>query len=143
MLYQSSHFSIKSSRILFMLLLLLHAGAIVIAWTLTMPIAVSIIITTGCLVSLWFNLHKHVFRTKDKQAIVKLWPEQDGKWQLQNVKGEIYSGELSGGSVKTNAFVLLNFKIPNKRFKLPVVIWRDALDADSFRRLRVLLNFTF
>ncbi len=135
-------FTLKPSHTFFVLLLLLHAGAIVIAWCLVMPIILSLIITVSCLVSLWRALQQHVVRKSDK-AIVKLWRGQDGKWQLQRYDGSVESGELGDGSIRSNTFVLLNFKMQNKRFKLPVLIWRDALDADSFRRLRVLLRFTF
>jgi toxin CptA len=140
-MFHCNTYVLKPSRFLFTLLLLLHAGAVAITWWMT-PVALALLITMGCLASWWSTMQRHVSR-KTAKAIVKLWPTQDSKWELESYSGKIYSGELGNGSVRSKWFVLLNFKIPHKRFQLPVLIWRDALDTDSFRRLRVLLRFTF
>lgn len=104
-----------------------------------MPLVLAITLTIGCLLSLCQTLRRHIWH-KSAKAITALWQEKKGCWQLQDARQKIHTATLcTTQSLRTTQFVLLNFSTSSQRFKLPVIIWRDALDADSFRHLRKAL----
>jgi hypothetical protein len=133
---------LRPSLYLLALLLFLHGGALAIIWYLSVPLLLAAIITVLCLFSLWQTLAIHVLRNS-KKAITQLRKENDGQWELKTRSGKVFSARLRGDSICTTHCVLLNFRIAGKHLPLSVVIWRDAVDNESFRRLRGQLRLIF
>jgi hypothetical protein len=128
--------NLKPSPTLSTLLVILHGGAIGILWYMPIPILLASTLTGLCGISLGITLCRHTLRITNK-AIVQLWEEPANNWKLKDRSGRIYLGTLSGDVLRTTQCVLLRFNVFHSRFKLPIIIWRDALDDDSFRRLRI------
>lgn len=66
-----------------------------------------------------------------------LW-QADGLWLL-SVHGESHKAMLGTGNVVTTLFVSLNFVFANGK-KHTLFLFKDSLDAEQFRRLRVKLK---
>jgi len=62
----------------------------------------------------------------------------DGSWQVSK-NDESNKAVLSQGSVVTPYFASLNFELENKR-KETVLIFKDNIDPEKFRQLRVRLK---
>lgn len=134
-------FTLKPSRILFSLLLFLHLGAImIIVWIVNSYLLMTILIAM-VVISLLQLLRRYVF-LKTKTAIIYGQKKTQEDWSLQDNQKTEYTGRLSQSCICNRHFVLLNFIIPQKRFKQPLIIWYDAVDTDTFRRLRYHLKFT-
>ncbi|MFM9912332.1 MAG: protein YgfX [Methylophilaceae bacterium] len=58
--------------------------------------------------------------------------QQDGDW---------LEAKVLGSSLVLPYLTVLNLKLPNGRWPLNVVLLRDSVDAESFRRLRVWLKW--
>jgi len=131
-------FDLKSSAYLTTLLVLLHAGAILFLCLLSLSIG--LIIGAACLaaVSLLFTLRRHALRL-EKAAIIRIHRISEDCWHLYDRADRCWQAELSNKSLRSLPLILLNFKIPGRRFMLPVLIVRDTLAHDDFRRLSVLL----
>jgi len=52
--------------------------------------------------------------------------------------GQAIPGRLEADTLVTPWIVILNLKLPSRRLALP--IFRDAVDPESFRQLRVYLK---
>lgn len=69
---------------------------------------------------------------------VELHRSAQGEWQLFS-KQQKWQAQLLAGSVVTSLFAVLQFKLEGAGH-CPVVIFRDSLAHDDFRRLRVCLK---
>ena len=66
-----------------------------------------------------------------------LW-QADGSWVI-SARGESQAAMLSAGNVVTTLFVSMNFVLANGK-KQSLFLFKDSLDAEQFRRLRVRLK---
>jgi len=64
--------------------------------------------------------------------------QPDGGWLITDNKQQ-QSASLQQGSVVTNFFASLNFNLQNKK-AITVVIFKDNINAEKFRQLRVRLK---
>lgn len=131
-------FTLKSSRLLFIWLLLIHGGAIMILFCLPLAWWFTGILLSGCLLSLYYNIRVHAWRNH-KTTINKFWRTETNQWQLQDNHGAIYPAELRKDHLRTRYWVLLNFQRSKPHARKSLLIPRDALDVESFRRIRVHL----
>ena len=127
--------NLTPSYLLAALLVFLHAGAIIILCKLSIPKIFSVGLIIICVFSLFYTLCQQVFRLGSK-TIIKI-THTDGTWLLTDRKQQIWPAVLKNDSIRTLPLMLLNFKLANQRTKHSIIILRDSLDADSFRRLRV------
>ncbi len=74
---------------------------------------------------------------KNNQPRTLQW-QPDGAWII-NQKGNKYSARLQSGSVVSLFFAALNFKLNNGK-RLNIIIFKDNIDADKFRQLRVRMK---
>lgn len=66
----------------------------------------------------------------------------DGSWLIscaENMQAKPCAASLQSGSVVTGFFSILKFKLENKKI-LNVLIFKDNIDAEKFRQLRVRLK---
>lgn len=75
---------------------------------------------------------------KGKHAIGQISFNEDG-WHIF-CHDEMLVVDLCGESTVTNWVSVLRFKLPHKRQKYTSVIFKDAINADDYRRLIVLLR---
>lgn len=123
------------------LLLLVHAGALTLTFTLPLVPAIMLLLAGAVSVSLVWSLGGALLK---RRAIVELIWDAMGEWTLRDAAGgEIQAHLLPGGYVHPQ-LVILNFVPVGQRRRWhwrrhTVVLLNDMLDADSLRRLRVQL----
>jgi len=83
----------------------------------------------------WIHLGR-----RGAHSVTAIWLIGEDEWSVELVDGEKVSElQLVGGSFCHPLLVLFSLRSPaGQRFRL--VVPRDATPADSFRRLRVVLN---
>lgn len=133
-------FILQSSQLTRYFLILVHALSILVVFLLPLPIGLKYGLGALCLLNLVDSWRKYV-SLKGQRVITKLWQRNSRFWQLETAQGERFIAKLSGESICTPLLVVLNFRRPKQWFATSVVIPKDAMDADSFRRLRVRLRF--
>lgn len=125
-------------------LIVTHGGALVILPFLSIPLgfcAFLSLLTIASFVSTW---QKHAWRFSEK-AIVYLQSAMENQWFLTCRSGAVIQARLCGDSVVTPAVAVLHFKVQYpqnivQRLQIiPVIICKDTLHKDEFRRLRVWL----
>ena len=78
---------------------------------------------------------------KNNKSRAMQW-KPDGSWLItctDNMQEKQFNASLQSGSVVTSFFSLLKFKLDNKKI-LNVLIFKDNVDAEKFRQLRVRLK---
>ena len=116
-----------------MFLLVAHALAFVAAWANLLEIWLKLLLSVSIALSLW-----HVFKDRSNAPeIAGLQLKPDGSWILRLSADNDIEAKLLGSSIANTWFVLLHLQTENKRYSM--LIPRDSLEPDDFRRLRVAL----
>jgi hypothetical protein len=132
---KSLHLKRKTSRVLAVYLVLIH-GLVLIA--LVQPLAIALLIQAMLYAGLFASIAYHVvyFRRQSDGQYYWVW-HSGGVWQ-HGLEGQVFR-LLSARCIQTPWFVLVTLiNIENQRRQILIV--RDQVDADTFRRLRVRLK---
>ena len=122
------------------LLLLSHTGALLLVMVVPLPWWLASVCVGALAYSLLRGLSLHGLRIGG-QAIAGLVWDAEGRWTLRTVDGQTLPARLTAGSYVSPYLVLLNFVTGRWWQRRTLVLLPDALDARSFRQLRVgLLN---
>lgn len=118
-----------------MILLAAHGGAITLVCTLPLPIwylmpAATLICVNFC----WIMLARLLRITPG--AIITLKCAGQGDWTVATRGGESHSARLASGTFVHSQLVILVFALENRR-RRTMVLWRDSLADDEFRKLCV------
>lgn len=132
-------FILQTSQLMKYFLLIIHLVSVSVLLILPLELGLKYVLSALCLLNLFETWRRYVgFRG---QVITKMWLRDSNIWQLETARGERFVAKLSGESICTPFLVILNFRRSKHWLKTSVVIPKDALDEDSFRRLRVRLRF--
>ncbi|MBN4079231.1 hypothetical protein JYT26_01180 [Beggiatoa alba] len=129
----------KISRILTGLLTVGHLGAIAVLFPLDFSMLIKLVIAAVLVVSLLVALRKQPGSVGEGDVHKLTW-SADGEWLLETTGGELITATLHESTYVHPWLVVLNFRQENKRGLLSVVLVPDALDAETFRELRVRLK---
>jgi toxin CptA len=132
--------SIGPSRYLLWLLILAHAGAVVLLWLLALPVWVKSVLTLAVIASLVHSL-RHVALLKAAESIIAIEIKEPAALAFQTRRGEWHECSLSGDSYVSAWLTIVILKIDKRRFPKCAVITPDNVDAEDFRRLRVWLRW--
>lgn len=119
-------FNIRPSRVLLFLLAIIHVGTLGVILSYADHVFLKWFGSVVCALSFMWNL-KYTLKTKKV-----FWNAEEG-WKVQYGSGGICSAKVVGQNTCLPWVVGLNFSYK------PEIIFFDAMDAETFRRLRVLL----
>lgn len=125
-------FSLKRSFALFLILLVLHLGALVALFFASINL----------LIKMFFGIcifASFIFYHKKQCQISKVIYRPNKPWKLISHAGQMEEGELLPDSFRIRWIVILNFKKLENKGRVAIVILPDALSFQAFRQLRVLL----
>jgi hypothetical protein len=115
-------------------LLAVHTFSLLAAWLNPLPVWLKLILSLAVAFNLWLVYKQHT----NGSTIVGLQLKPDGSWLLHQVAGGDLESQLRGSSIINPWFVLLHLRTGNKPYS--ILIPRDSLEPDAFRRLRVALR---
>jgi len=134
------HFKLRPSRYLAVLFFILCFASLVSLWSLPLPAMV--FFAAALLVLVWSGyclLLYAILRTEDACVAFRL--EEGAGIVLLLRNGSHLMGSLSSDSLVTSRLVILNVEVHEQGGRRSVLIFPDAMGADSFRRLRVALRW--
>lgn len=132
-------FVIKPSHLLMLLIVCAHALVMGVLFFISLPTFALIMLLAVLAASMvYYILRDAALRSDSACVALRL---EDGQVVLINRKGEESSGNLRTSSVVTPHFVMLNIGLPDQRRGRSLLVLPDSMDADSFRRLRVMLRY--
>jgi len=138
---QTNHlinFTINRSIKLALLFAALYCLAIWATWVITTNIAVKIGLAIMIIISGYYICYLKCF-LHTGNSIIKCDLQNDGIWILTNKVGKQYQMHLCNNSVVWRELIILNFRSITNRKKRSIMLCRDSLDRQIWRKLRVLL----
>ena len=130
----------QSSRLLLAGLLVLHLGTMLIVFLLNGLPWPGRLFLLGLVVLSGRYYWKQVIQRQPPKSIKRLTWRADGEWLLERVTGEKLTAELLPNAYVHPWLVTLALRDGASGEKIRLALFRDALDAELFRRLRVRLR---
>ena len=131
---------LQPSRHLAVILSIAHVVTAGLLWPLALPLIVKLAGAAVLAVSLIFYL-RHYALLRSPGAVVAFDLSDEMVCTLETRRGERIICALLGSSFVAPYLTVLNLKPEGKFFTRSVVILADGIDAEEFRRLRVLLRW--
>lgn len=132
--------TLRSSYLLALLLVVMHALAMASVWLVPLALAVKIGTAVALASSLALNLRQHAWRAgKRSVRAIRLNGECD--MSLQGQDGVWLETKILPSSFISPYLTVLNLKAERERRARHVVILPDAMGAEQFRQLRVWLRW--
>lgn len=141
----SFEIELRSSKILFILFIIIYLGALVIVWVTpiifssigeTFNVIISLILklSLSILIIYYFKktVYLHVFR-RSKHAIIKLWQDSKGCFGCLYNSGLAVKGQLKEDTFYNNFLIILRLKIHTRI--IIILIPKDAININEFRLL--------
>ncbi len=133
------HYSLNSSRTFAALLLLLHGFALAALLMLPAPAWAKWCSAACLLCSLAYYLRRDAWLSLPTSCVALLLQGEHVVFTTRS--GNELGGQLLRDSVVSPAVVILNVMPQGANFSRSVVIFPDAIAAESFRELRVALRW--
>jgi toxin CptA len=135
----SLDFKPRASRLLARFLVGVHALAVlaVLLWVPGRGLVAALL----ALVALSFtrNYRRHILH-RGRRAPRRVICQGDGRWLLQDHRGEMQPARLLPSSYLHPRLVILNFALEQRPRRRNLVLCPDSLDAQTLRQLRVRLR---
>jgi hypothetical protein len=131
----SLRFELKPSRLFFRLAVVAH----VLALAACLFNALGFGLRLSMFVAVAANLFYTLKRNLRADRIVELDYSDAGGWTLCN-GGEVLPISLSASTISTSWIVMLHYRIQGRRGLQTLPIFRDAVAAEDYRRLKVALR---
>jgi toxin CptA len=129
------HAKLRPSRLLALLLLFVHGGALAVLAPLALPYWASLGMASAVVVSLAYTVNTHAL-LRSRRSIVQLVWSTEGDWTLLTLDGRSLKATLLPATYLHPRLVILNFRTEHRWNARTVVLLPDSLDASTFRRLR-------
>lgn len=131
---------LKPSKYLATILSIAHLATIGVWWQLTIPTEFKLIGSFVLLFSLTLYCRHHAFLTSAK-SFVAFELNETMECSLKTRSGQLIKCALLGSSFVAPYLVVLNLKSQHGASIHSIIILADAIDAEEFRQLRVLLRW--
>ncbi len=134
---RSLRFTLERSRAFLAAIVFVHALAAAASFSNALPLWAQMLLFSSVALSLIIILKRYIF-CDPADAIEVAWRQDDG-WRLRYGARDAVPVRLLGTSVATTMVTILHFKTEQGK-RHEVVVFRDVLDAERYRLLRVILR---
>ena len=132
---------LKPSKLLAIILIVAHSAVAVLLWLLSVPLGFKLIGLLFLVFSLCFYLTRDALLCSAQSAVLLTFSDKVN-CTMQTVSGQSINFTVLGSTfVSPLMTVLMLQSEPRSWFSQSVVVMPDAVDAEEFRQLRVLLRW--
>jgi toxin CptA len=129
----------RPSALLAAVVLLMHGAVLLVIQPLPLAPWGKLLLAGAVILGLAHNLARHVLMLTPAAIVSAVW-EADGTWVLTRRDGRELRAELLPSTLAHPRLVVLNFRTGASWQRTSLVLFNDALEADTLRRLRVRLR---
>ena len=133
------HLKLKSSLFLTLLFFSIYCAAAFALFLCHFSWKLELVLLIGLVFHFIYVIITYVWLLRAKSN-VEVIEDDTGQWFLINKRGQIFKAAIRGDSVITRFILILNFTVENHHGFSTLLIARDSLDAESFRRAVVALK---
>jgi hypothetical protein len=134
---QTLRIPIRASRVLLGSILACHLGALLLLPAADLPRWLAALLGAAVIASLAHALHRHLAHA-DPEAPREWLLNAEGEWWLIDNGGRVWPARLRPDACIHPVLSVLVFRVRDRTF--PLLLTRDNIDPDTFRRLRVRLR---
>jgi toxin CptA len=131
---------LRRSRQLALLLGAVHAAALGLGFAAGLPWWVNLLLAVAVAVSAAHTIALHAWHSLHA-SLVALELSDECQLKVQDHRGEWRNAELLPSTFVTPRLTVLNLRFDGARLARHIIIVPDRVDAEAFRRLRVLLRW--
>ncbi len=131
---------LKPSKQLAVMLIVMHCAAALILWFLAVSINVKLAGLLLLVVSLYFYLSHAVRLSFAHSAVLLEFSDKTG-CKLNTASGRVINCTVLGSTFVSSYLTVLILQPEHCWFTRSVIIMSDTVEAEEFRRLRVLLRW--
>jgi len=135
------HASVRSSRIIASVLLIVHTGAAAILIPLDLPLWWKTAVGAAIAASLLHSICQHALR-RTRRGVVAIEVRDQCAAAIAGRDGSWRDARILGSTWVSPWLTVLNLKVHGERFATHVVLVADSIDREDFRKLRVLLRWS-
>jgi hypothetical protein len=132
--------SLQPSLLLSAILLGAHCAAGAMLFTLEMPVSFSAAAVTIIALSLVRSMWLHAL-LRAQQSVIALTVEDQESCTLQTRSGAMLPARILGSTYVTSFLTVINARPAGARVARHVLLMRDTIAPEDFRRIRVLLRW--
>ena len=132
--------SLKPSLLLSAILLGVHCAAGAMLFTLEMPVSLSVTAVTIIALSLVRSMWVHAL-LRAQQSVIALTVEDQERCTLQTRNGALLPARILASTYVTSFLTVINARPAGARFARHILLMRDTIAPEDFRRIRVLLRW--
>jgi len=143
-------FKIISSRLMLLAISALHLGAALLLVPLALPWPAKVFFALIIMASFALSLFQLGWMPA-RPLFSKLWPalveavwDEHDQWLLTDAGQQIHYAELAPASYVHAQLAVINLRLQNQAWynrRRAIILLRDNIDADTFRRLRIRLRW--
>lgn len=126
--------SLGISKLFILLVLSITVGSLLIVSYLKISMSIRFLLSIFVIFYAFYILQKYVL-LKQKHSIHQL-KLTDDQWVITDSENE-YVADLCGSSTVTSLLCVLRFRVKDQHRLRSCIIFKDALVAEQYRRLRV------
>jgi len=130
---------IGSSKKLLVLLVILHGLSFAVLFVLNLHIAILLSLGIGVISSAYYSISYHALKNLPS-SIIGIVVLADGRWLLQLKSGQEIEAKIDGNSYVQPFCTILVFQCEDRFLSRSVVLLRDNVEKEDYRRLRVQLK---
>lgn len=126
------------SRYLLILLIIIYLGAIFCVHATDLPLFIKGPIVIISSIYFYYLIKRYVLLDR-KNSIICASINADQQWQLQFYTREWMQAKLMPRNLVTRYFIILNFKVAEKKCGHALLLFPDSISRDELRKLRAYL----
>lgn len=134
--------TLKRSRLLAAVLIVVHGAAAVALVPLAMPGWAKAALALFVAASLWRAIRRHAWLTSGA-SLTSIELREPGWAMVETRAGEREKARILGTTYVSPLLCVVNLRVAGRLFARHAVMVPDNVDADSFRRLRVVLRWDY
>ncbi len=134
------HVSLRASRLLALLLGGACVSFVVMVWLLPLPVWGKGLCILAMIYAAVYALNNYAW-LRASQSITALEVGSKGEFRCFARAHDWRDAEVKGSSFVTPWLTVLNLRLPGRRLARHVVMLPDAVESDTYRRLRVWLRW--
>ena len=131
---------LKPSKQLAVMLSLVHCAVALLLWPLPVSSSVKLIVVLLLMISLYVYLRQDALLSFAHSAVSLRFSDKVD-CSMETMSGQIIDCTVLGSTFVSTYLTVLILQPEHRWFARSVVIMPDAVDAEAFRRLRVLLRW--
>jgi hypothetical protein len=131
---------LRASALLVAILSVVHVGALTIVLSVPLPVSVQAALAVLIVASFYRELNRHALRRARSAVVAFELRAEDGTCALQRRRSPNWEEGRVVDQWVYPRLTLLVLRLAQRKWPVSVVIPQDAVETDSFRRLRVQLR---